>query len=120
VNSMDPMDTMQAAPPASPARVIGRGLPVSRKAENGGSAGSDTRTASGPLASHRANGDPAAGRRSGLPSSVARTGTGAAATRPPGTVAALTVAAAARATAVLASSGSEGPGSTSKSMSTFN
>ncbi len=86
VNSMDPMATMQAAIPASSPTVTGRAVPVSRSAENGGPAGSDTRTGSGLAASQRASGDPAAGSRSGLPSRVDRTGTGPAAAGPPGTV----------------------------------
>ena len=73
VNSMDPMATMQAVIPDPP---TGRAVPVSRSAENGGPAGSDTRTGSRLAASHRASGDPAAGRRSGLPSRVDLTGTG--------------------------------------------
>src|SRR5580693_1385298 len=110
VNSIDPMATTQAAVPAPP---TGRAVPVSRSAENGGSAGSDTRTAPGLAASQRASGDPAAGSRSGLPSCVDRTGTGPALPAPPrGPVsplaAALIAAVAARATVVRASSGSEG------------
>src|SRR6185437_14059668 len=96
--------------------VTGRAVPVRRSAENGGPAGSDTRTGPWLAASRRASGDPAEGSRSGLPSRVDRTGTGPAAAWPPGALATLTVAVAARASAVRASSGSEGPGSTSKSM----
>src|ERR1700739_3278493 len=107
------MVSTQAVVPASPASATGRAVPVSRKAENGGPTGSDTSTASGPAASHRARGDPAAGSRRRLPSLLARTGTGLGASGPPGTLAALTLAAASRASAVLASSGSEGRGGTS-------
>src|SRR6185437_7301073 len=96
--------------------VTGRAVPVRRSAENGGPAGSDTRTGPWLAASRRASGDPAEGSRSGLPSRVDRTGTGPAAAWPPGALATLTLAVAARASAVRASSGSEGPGSTSKSM----
>lgn len=60
VNSMDPMASLQAVIPAAP---TGRAVPVSRSAEYGGPAGSDTRTGSGLAASHRVSGDPAAGPR---------------------------------------------------------
>src|SRR6185437_8724562 len=82
----------------------GLAVPVRRSAENGDPAGSDTRTGSWLAASWRASGDPAAGSRSGLPSRVDRTGTGPAAAWPPGALATLTLAVAARASAVRASS----------------
>jgi hypothetical protein len=95
-------------------------VPVSRTAENGASAGTDTVTGFERRTDRRCSShDPLGGSSTGRPSQVARTGTFPAThVRPagvPGTVS-LTVAAAARASAVLASSGREGPGSTSKSM----
>jgi len=128
VNSTDPMATLHVVIPVSTAvsspGPSGRAVPVSHSAENGGPAGSDTRTASWPSASHRASGERAAGSSSGLPSHVDMTGTGPVTAGPPTTgpptTAALIVAVAARARAVRARSGSEGPGSTSNSMDQLN
>jgi hypothetical protein len=111
------MASLQAVRPAPPA---GLAVPVSRSTENGGPAGSDTRTGSWLAASRRASGDPAAGRSSGLPSLVDLTGTGPAVAGLPSAAATLIVAVAARASVVRASSGSEGPGSTSKFMTSLN
>jgi hypothetical protein len=119
VNSTDTMATTQAVIPASPAPPSGRAVPVSRSAENGGPVGSDTRTASWPPASHRASAERGAGISSGLPSRVDLTGTGPVTGGPPAAVA-LIVALAARASAVRARSGSEGPGSTSNSIGLLN
>ena len=115
----------QAVRPAARSSLSGPAVPVRRSASNGGFADTDTVTASGPEASHRAGGDPVAGSSSGLPSRPARTGTCPATAAEPAAravsagVASVTVAAAARASAVRASSGSVGPGSTSKSIASL-
>ncbi|HEX3713645.1 MAG TPA: hypothetical protein VHV09_12715 [Trebonia sp.] len=68
VNSTESTLTEQAVMPEPPAAATSRAVPVSRRAENGGPAGSDTRTVSWPPASHAAASDPVLGSSSGLPS----------------------------------------------------
>jgi hypothetical protein len=116
VNSTASITTVQAATPSSPVPGRGWAVPVSRSAANGGPAGSDTRTMSGPPASQRATTDPAAGSSSRLPPRVAQSGTSPRGDGTPARKGSVTVAVMARASVVRARSGSEGPGSTSKSM----
>src|ERR1700733_7976812 len=116
VNSTDRRRTEYApGPPGDVSGSAGCVSPVSRSAENGAAAGTASVTVTGLAASCRANADPSRGSRTGWPPWSARTGTVAGMNSP--TPRQRTVAATARAIAVRASSGRDGPGSTSKSMS---
>ena len=114
---------MQAAIPTRRLRAVGLAVPVSCRAEYGPPAGTVTVTASRCADNWCSNTDPVTDSSSGLPSRPSRTGarTG---TRPgqagsPGRSASSISAVAALASAVLASSAREGPGSTSKSMTSI-
>lgn len=94
-----------------------RAVPVSRSEEKGTPAGTETVTASGQAVRRCSSTEPVAASSSGLPSGRVRTGarpatSGRAFPRP----VSLTVAAAARASAVRASPASDGPGRISYSM----
>ena len=93
--------------------------PESRRAENGGSAGTATTTSVGPFSSrYFASNDPADGSSRGSPPGPTRSGTAVGGiSREAGQA---TVAATARAIVVRASSATGGPGSTSKSINQSN
>ena len=65
VNSIDSMATTLAVIPVAWSPVTCLAVPVSRSAEKGAPAGTETRTALGPEPSHRATGDPVEGSSSG-------------------------------------------------------
>jgi len=96
---------------AAVSRATARALPVSRSEEKGTAAGTDTVTASGQVVRRCSSIDPVAASSSGLPSGRVRTGTRPATSwRAFAGPASLTVAAAALASAVRASSARDGPG----------